>query len=371
MVVKITKKARATAKNSGKKIVIRTTLKKTRTRRAKARGAKLASQNIRKVFKSVVKNTVLSRGTKLDLMGPAPYEETYGSGARIAVTLCLPGIGRSASAAVNRVLLGQSSSMTYDAVARSGLIWEGTNCHPILSTSHSTASIPMQLCLMFSKFVFRKCRIEYEPIWGTSNNLCLAMGCVTQDQEKIPEEVTVNQIRSLQKSMFVPIHEKGTLICVDDKDMNRPAARLYDTVPGVAIGNYPNQFDVIAAVDTNSGSTDQPGYLTLHAIIDLYQLRGASQTVSLIGQDFKPLHDPTLLENLRTILTSQGGVEALTALSRSLSKATTTDKKQEHKESEYVLVNSASASGAVSAAAPSLMSNAAMSQQTNYFRARN
>lgn len=244
----------------------------------------------RKVTAPVARGTTRRGGYGLSF-GPAPFEETLGEGLRIHASLLTGPIGRESSSggAVNNVFTGYSgttsqmcstlwSSLHYSTAGRVG--------YPMFENSTSYYSTITRIVGMFSKMVIRRLTVKYVPLVSTAIGGSLAIGAMFENGI-LSEENTLQSVGSLTKSMRTPLWKEASFVAIGDRDMNRPAMRLYDTENSTTDPYATWQVHLVGAVDGLPQVADNIGHLELETIIDVYQLKRQQPFTALESKEVK------------------------------------------------------------------------------------
>lgn len=235
---------------------------------------------------------IVRRGDPGFSYSTAPTHERFGPGLRVGGTFNVCQVRADSDAAVNRIFLFNASSSTlmcgqlsssnaYYAPGTSSGISDGR--FPILNDSAiSTRHIQAQANL-FSQQAIRELTLEWCPTSTTQNNTAITFAVTAQEQELNCEENTFQTISSLARGFTTPAWAPTSFEVVKPVKMNVAATTLYDTVKNSTQQSVvsKHQFVVIGAVNALpvSSYTDL-GYLRAHIVIDLYEVRGASQSTT-------------------------------------------------------------------------------------------
>lgn len=203
--------------------------------------------------------------------GAAPYEETLGAGVRLTASMMSGPVTRQAAAtgAVNRVFTGyEGTTSALCTGLRSSFgtaTGSGYDHFPIWNNSANDSPLHTFVSL-FAKYCVRRMVAHWVPSLATNISGAIAYG-VTFDAGGVVEEASYTDISALTKSSRTPYWMKDSLVCIADRDLPKPAMRLYDT--GVASP----QFTFIAAVSALPESADSIGHFEFDFVLDLYQFK--------------------------------------------------------------------------------------------------
>lgn len=251
--------------------------KKKKGKRPASKGVSLQKTGRSKyVTAPVTRGTTRVGGYGLSF-GPAPYEETLGEGLRMHATMMTGPIHREANSggSVTKVFTGYDSSTTSVSTSnlwtslRSNATW---GAYPLFDNSN-TYSTPLHTFIsLFSKMSVRKMKITYVPLVSTAIGGALAIGASFENGYHI-EETNMQSVASLNKSFVTPLWKAASFMAINDRDMSKPAMRLYDTETKGDETAPVFQASLIGAVDSLPTDADTIGHLELELVIDVYQFK--------------------------------------------------------------------------------------------------
>jgi hypothetical protein len=159
---------------------------------------------------------------------------------------------------------------------------------PIWGSVYNTSSVPQTFLKLFSQFALRKMVLRYCPAVTTALSGQLAIGCVKNRKGISAEETTLSSISSLSDSFTTPFYKDAQLTVVND-NLSKPAPLLFDTqyTSTPTAGSIEHQIAIVGCVNAQSSSATEEvlGTLQIDYVVDLYQLRGISQTAESVSHE--------------------------------------------------------------------------------------
>lgn len=302
----------------------------------RARGARRSYQQVPMGLSEVERNLTNYS------MGPAPREETLGVGSRQSLHFVGPAVKQMA-AVEGTCFVGfvGTTAQQSDAVSSAFAgVASATKTTSMWQLSASATTIVGTLLLPYSRFVIRKAYATFKPnsIINTPGRIAFARVNRQYLTDSIEEAGSFSKISSVQNSVRGNIWKEMRITLVDDRDMRKPAARMYPTDYSSAA--LLEQFALVAATDVRPAADTVVGDIEFDVVVDVYCLRGEKQTplwlaeVAKEGKEAKekPVEDEEKVRQLQ---------EQVSRLSRRLESKMEEEARKTPREN-YVMVSSTS-----------------------------